>query len=57
MLNICRGGNGLPGHKDIVFEGQFCPWCKEISAENVELTKLKEELEALKSKLGEEEGR
>ena len=30
---ICRGGNGMAGHKEIAFEGySCCPMCKDREA-------------------------
>ena len=51
MLNICGGGRGVAGHKEIAFEGQFCPWCKDREAMACKVADLMEEIIILKDQL------
>jgi predicted nucleic acid-binding Zn-ribbon protein len=58
MLNLCRGGNGKPGHRAIAFDGESCPWCqdKEQTAEKIsdleaEVSTLEDQLKFVASEL------
>lgn len=58
MLWICRGGRGVPGHREIiVFDENLhgCPLCKEREKMAGEIESLKDDLAALKEILAEKE--
>jgi hypothetical protein len=50
-MEICRGGRGVAGHKEIAHEGLTCPWCKDREAIAGKIADLMEEIMLLKDKL------
>jgi hypothetical protein len=56
MLNMCRGGRGVPAHKEISFEGDMCPWCKDREAMFGKVADLMEKISDLEVIIAKLEG-
>jgi hypothetical protein len=52
-MEICRGGRGVAGHKEIAHEGLTCPWCKDREAIAGKVADLMDELSLLRGEIKE----